>query len=47
MVNHNSTTFIVSKKVGLVVGKYILKFRVLSGIGLLANYIVKKSSGGK
>ena len=47
MVNNNSTTFIVSEKVGLVIGKRVRKIIVISGIGLLARYILKKSSGGK
>lgn len=47
MVNKNSTTFIVSEKVGLVVGKCVKKILILTGVGLLAKYILKKNSGGK
>ena len=46
MVNNNSTTFIVSEKVGLVLGKCARKILVISGIGLLVRFILKKSSGG-
>ena len=46
MVDNNSTTFLVSEKVGLVLGKCVRKIIVINGIGLLAKYILKKSSGG-
>lgn len=46
MVDNNSTTFIVSEKVGLVLGRCVRKILVISGIGLLAKYILKKNSGG-
>jgi len=39
MVNNNSTTFIVSEKVGLVLDKCVRKIIVISGIGLLVKYI--------
>jgi hypothetical protein len=47
MVNKNSTTFIISEKVGLVVGKCVRKIVIVSGVGLLVKYILKKHSGGK
>jgi len=46
MVNNNSTTFIVSEKVGLVLGRCVRKILVISGVGLLVKYILKKNSGG-
>jgi hypothetical protein len=47
MINNNSKTFIISEKVGLVVGRYVRKILVISGVGLLVKYILKKNSGGK
>ena len=46
MVNNNSTTFVVSEKVGLVLGSCVRKILVISGVGLLVKYILKKDSGG-
>lgn len=46
MVNTNSTTFIVSEKVGLVLGRCARKILVISGVGLLIRYILRKNSGG-
>lgn len=46
MVNNNSTTFIVSEKVGLVLGRCVGKILVISGVGLLVKYMLKTNSGG-
>ena len=45
MVNNNSTTFIVSEKVGLVLGRCVRKILVISGVGLLVKYLLKNSGG--
>ena len=45
MVNSNSTTFIVSEKVNLVISKRVRKILVISGICLLIRYILKKIMG--
>ena len=47
MVNNNSTAFIISEQLGVVIGRGVRKILVISGISLLVKYILKKNSGGK
>lgn len=46
MVDNNSPTFVLSEKVGLVLGSCVRRILVLGGVGLLVKYILKKNSGG-
>ena len=43
MINNNSTIFLASEKIGLVLGKCVRKILVISGVGLLVKYIKKNS----
>ena len=43
MVNHNSTTFVISEKVDFLVDRCLRKIIVVSEIGLLATYTIKKT----
>lgn len=47
MVNKNSTTFIVSEKVGIIIGKGVRNILIISGVSYVLKKVIKKSLGGK